>query len=195
MTGSWQAPRRPILALMRFLRSAPSLAAGALLACVGAPPRPTPAPGLPARGTSLGGRERALLAATVDTLVARGRDSAVVCLAILSDSAGPYAPGPDLLATLALRQRVVPRSACPRTYSAGMMVVTDSLGRPLRSPARGYVPPRRLVVSRPVFEAPDRAYVYAREERGAMGQDAVCVAQYVDGRASASCDLRSVWDY
>jgi hypothetical protein len=136
-----------------------------------------------------------LLAATVDTLVARGRDSAVVCLAILSDSAGPYAPGPDLLATLAMRRRVMPPGACPRTYSAGMMVVTDSLGRPLLPPSRGYVPPRRLAVGRPVFDAPDRAYVYAREEQGAMGRDAVCVARYVDGRASASCDLRSIWTY
>ncbi len=173
---------------------AAACAAAALLACAAAP-RP-PAPGrAPPPAATLGRAERELLAAAIDTLVARRADPAVVCVTILADPAGPYAPDAALLGALSTRGRVAAPGACPRTYPTGMVTVTDPSGRPVEGPPVGYVQPRLLQVGRPLFAAPGYAHVYAREEQGGMGWDAVCTAQYRQGRPYVWCRLGSVWNH
>lgn len=134
-----------------------------------------------------------MLAAVIDTIAARLPDSTSLCLRLLGGPSGPTDPDEAFLGALRTRQRPVRARDCPRTY-ASMIVVLDSLGRPLTpSGPRGYVDPYTLVVGRPQFEHPGYAWVLVRESQGTDGHDYLCAAQSYDARTWASCRVVTTW--
>src|SRR5687767_5458995 len=71
---------------------------------------------------------------SLDTLLAGlPADTGAACVTLVTPPPVRWLPadGALLRALTPRARRVVPASACPRTYAPGMVVTTDSLGRPL----------------------------------------------------------------
>jgi hypothetical protein len=101
-------------------------------------------------------------------------------------------PDSQWLARLNLRHQVLPRRACPPTYSS-MIRLVDSLGRDVGAtrPA-GYIDPYHIEITPPVAITRDRAVVRFQANHGTRGWLFYCEV-VIAAPHTATCGPTSQW--
>ena len=164
------------------------LVCGALVtACTASPQRNLLPDLMPERVSA---EDWALMAAATNTVLAELRDTATICVTLLHGPTGFDIPDAHL--AMLNHTRVVPATACPRTY-ASMIHQVDSLGRPLTTRPPGYVDPNRVHVSDPRRDGPFHAWVEIRVQQGSGGIEHLCSVFTEGVNVSAYCRAGRAW--
>ena len=128
------------------------------------------------------------VAVAVDSVAAQWRDSTgAICIGIVNGARQPEPASRRLIHRITAPRHVFPTNRCPRTYTT-MINVVDSLGRSVNRPAKGYVDPHVLTVSRPQFIDASDAIIEIRETQGTTDLEDRCTVHQSGTVATASCE-------